>query len=335
MNILLTSSGRRSYLVSYFKSALQGRGLVHASNSEYSPALNVADRHVITPLIYEDSYINFILNYAIENDITAIIPLFDIDLPVLSDAKEIFRKAGIKVVVSDHETTIICNDKWKSYMFLENNGFQTPKTYLNYNKVLEELRKNIIKLPLVIKPRWGMGSKGVYIADDEKELEVFYKKAMKEVKSTYLKYEAKNDFDECIIIQEYIEGSIHGLEAVNDLDGNHITTFVTNICDIRFGESYSAVTDNNVVLKQLGLALSEKLKHIGVMDIDCISSHMFHYIIDLNVRFGGLYPFAHLAGANIPLAIINWLDNVEPDKELFKIKYGVKSVKDIVPMLYF
>ena len=33
MNILLTSAGRRTYLVEYFKEALAGHGKVYASNS--------------------------------------------------------------------------------------------------------------------------------------------------------------------------------------------------------------------------------------------------------------------------------------------------------------
>ena len=66
MNILLTSAGRRTYLVNYFKEALRMAGftgLVHAANSESSPAFFAADRQVITPLIYDSEYIPFLLDY--------------------------------------------------------------------------------------------------------------------------------------------------------------------------------------------------------------------------------------------------------------------------------
>jgi len=46
MNILLTSAGRRTYLVQYFKEVLAEKGKVHASNSEWSTALEVADEAV-------------------------------------------------------------------------------------------------------------------------------------------------------------------------------------------------------------------------------------------------------------------------------------------------
>ena len=54
MNILFTSVGRRSYLVQYFKGVLGDSGEVHVANSSpVSPAFLVADKSVVTPLIYD------------------------------------------------------------------------------------------------------------------------------------------------------------------------------------------------------------------------------------------------------------------------------------------
>lgn len=47
MNILLTSAGRRSYIVDYFKEA-EGIGKVFASNSTYTIALKRADGYFIS-----------------------------------------------------------------------------------------------------------------------------------------------------------------------------------------------------------------------------------------------------------------------------------------------
>jgi carbamoyl-phosphate synthase large subunit len=65
MNILLTSVGRRSYLVKYFKEALGKDGEVHVSNSiAITPSFIYADKSVVTPLIYENGYIPFLLNFS-------------------------------------------------------------------------------------------------------------------------------------------------------------------------------------------------------------------------------------------------------------------------------
>ena len=77
MNILLTSAGRRGYLVKYFREALNGDGFVHVGNSSpVSPAFAYADYHIVTPLIYDENYIPFLLNYCKEYDIKAIISRF-------------------------------------------------------------------------------------------------------------------------------------------------------------------------------------------------------------------------------------------------------------------
>ena len=52
MNVLLTSVGRRAYMVKYFKEVLGSDGSVHVCNSDdRTVAFHYADRSVISPLI--------------------------------------------------------------------------------------------------------------------------------------------------------------------------------------------------------------------------------------------------------------------------------------------
>ena len=116
MNILFTSVGRRTYLVNYFKEALNGEGKIFVANSDVnSPAFLAADECVVSPLIYDDNYISFLLEYCDKNKINAIISLFDIDLPILSKNKKLFEDNGINVIVSDKNVLNICNDKYSTY----------------------------------------------------------------------------------------------------------------------------------------------------------------------------------------------------------------------------
>ena len=106
MNILLTSAGRRTYLVRYFKEALKKAGvsgLVHGANSQESPALAAADRKVITPLIYSREYIPFLLEYCKQEKIDLLLPLFDIDIPVLADSRKAFEEIHTTVVTGDKD----------------------------------------------------------------------------------------------------------------------------------------------------------------------------------------------------------------------------------------
>ena len=333
MNILLTSAGRRSYIVKYFKDALNGEGLVHAANSQFSPALQVADKALITPLIYDSTYVDFLLEYCLKNNISAIIALFDIDLPILAQAKPKFKKHNIQVIVSDYEVTQICNDKWKTYNFLKANNIETPDTYLSVKDALKTIEEGEIQFPLIVKPRWGMGSIGVFIAENTAELEVFYSKVRIEIMKTYLKYESISDIEHSVTIQKKLNGQEYGLDIVNDLNQQYITTLVKRKTAMRSGETDSAITEKNPKLIELGKNISKKLKHIANLDVDCFMIDNIPYVLEMNCRFGGGYPFSHLAGANIPMAILKWLKGETPGKELFDIEYGVEGIKDILPIV--
>jgi len=331
MNVLLTSAGRRSYLVKYFQQALESGGMVHASNSEPSMALEVADRALITPLIYDNNYTDFLLAYCLKNEITVVISLFDIDLPVLAKAKEQFRRKGIHVIVSDYEVTQICNDKWRTIQFLKETGILAPQSYLHLTDAKKALRLLEIGFPLMVKPRWGMGSLSLFKADNEVELEVFYEKVRREVHDSYLRYESSMDPDRAVIIQEFLNGQEYGLDVVNDLNKKYLTTFVKMKTGMRSGETDGAITVKDPLLEETGERIGKSLGHIANLDIDCILMDGKPYILEMNCRFGGGYPFTHLAGANLPKAILNWVNNQDGNACLEAYKTDVRGGKDIQP----
>jgi len=321
-------------MVKYFKDALRATGLVHASNSEWSSALNLADKKIISPKIYDHEYIDFILSYSKKNNIKAIISLFDIDLPVLAQAKELFKENGIQLIVSDYPVTKICNDKWLSYKFLTDNNISTPKTFIDLDEVIDLLNKKNLSFPLIIKPRWGMGSISIYESNNINELNIFYSKVKDEISNNYLRYESESDYDKSVVIQQKISGIEFGLDVINDLECNYVATFIKEKISMRSGETDSAITVNNAILEQVGEKISKELKHIAILDVDCfLDDNNRPYVLEMNCRFGGHYPFSHLSGANIPLAIVMWLLNKEPPKSLFKLNYGVKGIKEIIPKI--
>lgn len=330
MNILLTSVGRRSYLVQYFKEVIGDEGKVHVSNStELTPAFTVADQSVVTPLIYSDDYIPFLISYCKEHKISALISLFDIDLPILSENKKLFNDIGVEVIVSDKTVIDVCNDKYTTYKFLKQNGFLAPETFLSVDETLMAINNKEINYPLIVKPRWGMGSIGVLIAENEEELVVFYKKSLSHIKNSYLKYESNENLNESVIIQEKLKGQEYGLDVINDLDKEYKNTVVKVKHAMRSGETDCAETVNSLRLKTLGSSISKKLSHIGNLDVDVFMVNDKPYILEMNARFGGGYPFSHIAGINLPQAIINWAKGECVPEEILNERFGVLSHKNL------
>jgi carbamoyl-phosphate synthase large subunit len=76
--------------------------------------------------------------------------------------------------------------------------------------------------------------------------------------------------------------------------------------------------------------ISSYFRHESIIDIDFIltkDSEMF--ILDINPRFGGGYPFTHKAGVNLPACIISWLKNEPANPSLLQMRNNVTTVKGL------
>lgn len=330
MNILITSVGRRGYIVKYFKKAIGNDGKVYVGNSSaFAPAFAYADDYVITPLIYTDEYIPFLLNFCKEKNIKIVISLFDIDLMVLAKNKSKFEKIGIRVIVSDSGVIGICNDKWKTYEFCKRNDILVPKTYIQIGDVQNALHNKEIQFPLIIKPRWGMGSIQVYTVENEEELVVLYNKCKRDLLDTYLKYESQIGLEESVIIQERINGQEYGVDIINDLDGNLCNVIIKRKYSLRAGETDCSQVVYDKEIESFSKKISVVLKHVANLDVDLFYKDNKIYLLEMNARIGGGYPFSYIAGVDLPSAIIKWSEGKMIHNELKIKKYGEIVHKDI------
>ena len=173
MNILFTCTGRRRYLLKYFKEVIGESGKIVATDMQLSaPALTAADVKIQVPRIYAEDYIPTTLQICKEQRIDVLISLNDLELPILAKRKAEFEAIGVKVIVSDPEVIDICFDKYKTAQFIESLGLKTPKTYVDYNEAIAAIKSGKLKFPLILKPRWGSGSIGLEYVDDLEELEM-------------------------------------------------------------------------------------------------------------------------------------------------------------------
>ncbi len=158
-------------------------------------------------------------------------------------------------------------------------------------------------------------------ADNEYELKAFYNMTLRKIEQTYLKYESKQEMNKSVLIQEKINGQEYGLDVINDLNGNYQTTIVKEKYSMRAGETDCAKVVENKKLKDIGEKIGRILKHTANMDVDIfLADDGTPYILEMNARFGGGYPFSHMSGVNLPKAIILWLKGEKIDKKILEAK---------------
>ena len=324
LNILFTCAGRRNYLIRYFKEALNGNGKVIAADMQLNaPAIVEADYGVLVPNIYDAHYIPELLKIADEYRVDAIISLNDLELPILSKNINQFINKGIKVIVSSPEVIDIAFDKYRTYNYIKSLGLNAPKTYLNLVTAEKALETNEISFPVVLKPRWGSASLGIEFPENPEELKLAYELVKLKLKRSILKNVSEKDLDHAILIQEKINGKEYGMDVLNNFDGSYIGTFAREKLCMRSGETDKAISVIDSNLEGIGSVLGSNLKHVGSMDCDILFDSDKHYVLELNPRFGGGYPFSHEAGVNTASIYVSWLNGNSNIKQFINYKEGL------------
>lgn len=318
MNILLTCAGRRKYLVDYFKKELGERGrVIGADMTASAPALAGCDAYHLVPAVDAPNYIESLLAICKSERVDAIISLNDLELPVLAKAKAKFTEIGTQLIVSDERAINICGDKFETCKFAESISIPAPKTYLSTKTAFDALRTRSINYPLIVKPRWGSASIGLYVVNTDAELEEAFATCQRVLANSFLSKLATDS--DIVLIQEFITGPEYGVDIFNDLSGANRGVVLKKKLAMRAGETDKAITVHSDKLYAYAKAIGDTLGHIGNLDCDFLERDGEFYLLEMNPRFGGGYPFSHEAGANLVKALLQCIkgqsDEVSIDYE--------------------
>jgi carbamoyl-phosphate synthase large subunit len=326
MNVLLTCAGRTLSLVHFFQEALGRRGrAIPCDVSGIAPALAAAEHKVVVPPLDSPEYYDVLLSICREQGVRLIVSVNDLELGGLAWNAPRFLEEGTIPVVASPEVIATCHDKWAAFRWLRTCGIPTPETYLTLADARLAISNGTLHFPLLVKPRWGSRSIGIELVESERELELALEWGKIQIRRTILAKLNQQDPAHAFIIQEHIDGQEYGIDVVNDLNGNHVATFARRKLAMRGGSTDRAISVAEPRLERLGKSLGERLTHLGNCDCDVMATDRGCFVVDMNPRFGGGYPFSHLAGANLPAALIAWAGGTDPDPKWLQCQPGVLS----------
>lgn len=326
MNILFTCAGRRNYLLAYFREALGGRGrLLAADCCAHAAALQEADEGFILPPVASPEYVEHLLALCASQGVKLVVPLNDHELPILAEARSRFQEIEVEVLVSSPDVIELSADKLATLRFADSAGLLTPLTYVTLESAVRALERGDISFPLIVKPRWGTASLGIEWVYEVETLELVWRLGNRRLPRLGLRHGTFPG--EGLLIQSVLPGQEYGLDVVNDLNGNYCATFVKRKLSMRAGETDRAVTEARPELVEVGRRIGELLGHRGNLDCDIFYDGDRAYLLELNPRFGGGFPFSAEAGADMFSALIAWVRGEEPPHDWATMRAGVTYSK--------
>lgn len=307
MNILLSSVGRRPYLVRWFQDALEANGLggqvIAADMDPLSPAQAFADKFIGAPGVEDPQYRDWLGRVLVEQEISLAVSINDFELSEWAQLPKTEEWSPLVRITA--ETQALVEDKYAMGEALNRFGIHNPVTWLGGN--LPPLTDGDTQY--VTKGRFGSASRGLRFPDAH-GLEDAVKAVTHEVTTRQGKPALGQHAvpaEDLVIVQEKIIGEEYGLDVVCDLEGSFASVLARRKITMRSGETDRAESVDAREFHDLAQCIVQAVPHPGTIDVDVIiDAKGAPYVIDINPRFGGGYPFSHLAGARVPNAYVAW-----------------------------
>lgn len=296
ISVLLTGSGGQASqsIIKCLRLANLGKKKFRIITTDIDPLLAGIYRGDKGYLLKKDwtIFIDKLNSICEKEKIDIIIPGSDIEIDFLSKRRNLLTKP---LLLAGHEVIEITRDKWKTNLWLKENNYPYPKTFLGIPE--------LITFPAIIKPRHGWGSNDQFKVDNLDEL-IHIKK--------YILNRWKEDQ---FITQEFLQGQELSGMAMVAKDGEILGITCAESWK-KFGMSYKTIhgsEKDDLDFKLLVSKIIGRLGATGPVSVQAFrtgsSNHMGEIkIFELNPRFTGAQIVRALGGVNIPEILIeNWL----------------------------
>jgi len=286
--VLLTGTGKRYDIVASFA---QHGPVVACDPNPIAPAQYAATVRTSVPLISDPDYVPALQRLCEQHDVGAIVPLTDLDIEVLAQARADGRLP--QALVPDPEIASATYDKYEAHLLLERLGLPSPPTVLPGTEPPS--------YPVMVKLRRGSGAVDIHRARDAQEAEFFCR---------YV--------DGPVMVQKLMDGPEFSIDTLSDRDGRCLNAIPRTMIESRGGESIKGTVIDDPELVALGCDVVEALGTRGPCTVQAFRDKDIGLgITDVNTRFGGAYPapiYAALPGRTYPELILRMArgEPVEP-----------------------
>ncbi|MDO6595879.1 ATP-grasp domain-containing protein [Oceanihabitans sp. 2_MG-2023] len=251
--------------------------------------------------VTEQDWLDLLVKLIIKEKLDILFIGVDFELPILATEREAIKKlTGCHVIVSDKRVIDIGNDKYLTYKFLKENNLNYPETHL-----VDGLDFSSLKYPLIIKPRVGARSIGVYKVESEADL----RDKIKKVDNPVIQELVGNDDT------EYTCGVIFFGDELKAQIPLRRTLKAGNTAVSEYSSSFSEKINEYVA------QIAVKLKPFGSCNLQLrVDNNGIPKLFEINPRHSGTTYMRSLFGHNEVIYTLKYL--LEKEETSFTLKEG-------------
>jgi len=256
----------------------------------------------------EKEFLDFIFDLVQKTKIEMIIPVSDKTLIPLAKYKKDLEKYTI-LPTADYQTIIKARDKGVTLKIAQELGLPIPRTYYPENE--NDLEK-VEEYPIVLKPRFSSGSRGMVLCKTSQELRENFKKI--------------SEIHGPLLIQKFIpQGREVGYYTLFDKNSQPVAWTIQKRLrsyPISGGPSTFRETIFHPQIKELGEKILKHLNWQGVamVEFKIDSRDNLPKLMEINPRFWGSLALSIVAGIDFPY--------------LLYLLYSGKKIEDSVQSQY-
>ena len=256
--------------------------IIAVDPSPLSPALFWADEAHLIGMASDADYLDRLEDVLARARPDGVIPGTDVELPLLAAARDrLEREHRTHILVSDSRVVAIADDKFLTFEFLRDAGFDPPESALPEDHDELDSLLDRVGFPLIVKPRVGARSIGVSVVHNRAELDLATRERTGLVVQECVGSEA----------EEYTS-------SVLVFDGKAEASIVMRR-DLRDGNTYRAFAEPYPGLNRQVKAFGEALKPFGPANFQFrLDREERARVFEINARFSGATPLRALVGFN-------------------------------------
>jgi carbamoyl-phosphate synthase large subunit len=274
------------------------------------------------------NYIDELIEICKTEQVDILFPHISMELPVVLERLNDFRKIGVRVAITDSQSLCVANNKLKLYDHMRRIGLRTPDYYIvkNSNDLLSGAEKlGYPTVPVVVKATESSGSRGVRIVNDRIGIaDAFLNKKPRSLEISM--DNMRRTIDACyplpdVIVMEYLPGCEYTVDLLAD-KGKTLYIAGRRNYESSMSIAMATVTEEKEEAYELCKKLVDSLGLDGNIGFDfMLDAEDRPVLTDLNPRVTATIVLYKEAGLNLPYLRVKQLMKERLPKA--EIRYGL------------